>query len=99
MKKSLKVSIPGFVEVHGITNITFQFVSEITKKLYGDDQGFAELIDASGNIQQANIIYDTEAVGSQGVTFLAAPNGTLPPGTIVLQRKLCQDRDGVIMNN
>lgn len=71
---------------------------EITKKLYGDDQGFAELIDASGNIQQANIIYDTDAfrtdLGGQGVTFLSAPNGTLPPGTIVLQRKICQDKDG-----
>ncbi len=75
------------------------FVTEITKKLYGDDQGFAELIDASGNIQQANIIYDTDAfrndLGSQGVTFLASgPNGTLPPGTILLQRKICPDKDG-----
>jgi hypothetical protein len=84
-----------------IKNIIFKLYSEITKKLYGDDQGFAELIDATGNVQQANIIYDADTfrtdLSSQlgNVTFLAAPNGTaLPPGTIVLQRKLCQDKDG-----
>jgi hypothetical protein len=79
---------------------------EITKKLYGDE-GLAEVIDGSGNIHQANIIYESDAFRGEtagglpatgGLTLVAGPNG-LPPGTIVLQRRLHQDEKGEMKKN
>lgn len=77
---------------------------EITKKLYGDES-LAEVIDGAGNISQpANIIYEGDGfrvdgsaltAGAGGMTLVTTgPNG-LPPGTIVLQRRLHQDEKGI----
>ena len=68
----------------------------ITKKLYGEE-GLPEAIDAGAvgvgvGVGGANqLVYDHDIFRSDGLTLVTTGNG-LPPGTIVLQRRLQDDK-------
>jgi len=66
---------------------------EITKKLYGTEDGLALMADATDPTATGSIIYDSDAFRtdpSGAITFVNA-NG-LPPGTIVIQRRIQDDK-------
>ena len=71
---------------------------EITKKLYGDD-GLA-LISDTGDPASGSIVYDTDGTfrtDATGALTLVTTNG-LPPGTIVVQRRLPDDKGKSIVS-
>ena len=71
---------------------------EITKKLYGEE-GLSEVIDSSG-VTHSNVLYDPDAFRTDatlttgpgtGLTLVTTGNG-LPQGTIVVQRRVQDDK-------